>query len=168
MKGRNGPECRSAKSTPSPKRTRSTIFPSAPPRSIASAITSPVACSRVIQKATAAATIPVTATSVQRVVSVQLANIDSEMPQFSAQVRLKKLASSICPLGSSDSGTVTTHLTIWSRMKARSEEHTSELQSLMRISYAVFCLKKKKIRNKKRKKNKKKISKKNNKEKNNK
>src|SRR3546814_1464231 len=30
----------------------------------------------------------------------------------------------------------------------RSEEHTSELQSLMRISYAVFCLKKKKKENK--------------------
>src|SRR3546814_7641865 len=30
-----------------------------------------------------------------------------------------------------------------SMMTARSEEHTSELQSLMRISYAVFCLKKK-------------------------
>src|SRR3546814_6234134 len=30
------------------------------------------------------------------------------------------------------------------RRGARSEEHTSELQSLMRISYAVFCLKKKK------------------------
>src|SRR3546814_9490626 len=30
------------------------------------------------------------------------------------------------------------------RMARRSEEHTSELQSLMRISYAVFCLKKKK------------------------
>src|SRR3546814_9588801 len=29
------------------------------------------------------------------------------------------------------------------RFDARSEEHTSELQSLMRISYAVFCLKKK-------------------------
>src|SRR3546814_4180144 len=29
------------------------------------------------------------------------------------------------------------------RLKERSEEHTSELQSLMRISYAVFCLKKK-------------------------
>src|SRR3546814_4630004 len=29
-------------------------------------------------------------------------------------------------------------------MSSRSEEHTSELQSLMRISYAVFCLKKKK------------------------
>src|SRR3546814_16775590 len=31
------------------------------------------------------------------------------------------------------------------RFARRSEEHTSELQSLMRISYAVFCLKKKKI-----------------------
>src|SRR3546814_7845960 len=30
------------------------------------------------------------------------------------------------------------------RRRIRSEEHTSELQSLMRISYAVFCLKKKK------------------------
>src|SRR3546814_5427489 len=30
------------------------------------------------------------------------------------------------------------------RIAPRSEEHTSELQSLMRISYAVFCLKKKK------------------------
>src|SRR3546814_4728257 len=33
--------------------------------------------------------------------------------------------------------------------QARSEEHTSELQSLMRISYAVFCLKKKKKKPKK-------------------
>src|SRR3546814_1535794 len=32
---------------------------------------------------------------------------------------------------------------LWKRR--RSEEHTSELQSLMRISYAVFCLKKKKL-----------------------
>src|SRR3546814_5667620 len=32
------------------------------------------------------------------------------------------------------------------RLAKRSEEHTSELQSLMRISYAVFCLKKKKIK----------------------
>src|SRR3546814_4581717 len=31
--------------------------------------------------------------------------------------------------------------------RQRSEEHTSELQSLMRISYAVFCLKKKKATN---------------------
>src|SRR3546814_5659199 len=41
-------------------------------------------------------------------------------------------------------------LNIWAtwcppcREEMRSEEHTSELQSLMRISYAVFCLKKKK------------------------
>src|SRR3546814_1561711 len=40
----------------------------------------------------------------------------------------------------------------WSRgngwvMAGRSEEHTSELQSLMRISYAVFCLKKKTVEN---------------------
>src|SRR3546814_5849658 len=34
------------------------------------------------------------------------------------------------------------------RFRFRSEEHTSELQSLMRISYAVFCLKKKKTNNK--------------------
>src|SRR3546814_5818523 len=34
------------------------------------------------------------------------------------------------------------------RRPVRSEEHTSELQSLMRISYAVFCLKKKKIKQK--------------------
>src|SRR3546814_4816550 len=33
---------------------------------------------------------------------------------------------------------------------ARSEEHTSELQSLMRISYAVFCLKKKNTKKNKR------------------
>src|SRR3546814_2028290 len=37
--------------------------------------------------------------------------------------------------------------TIYNRfIRWRSEEHTSELQSLMRISYAVFCLKKKKIK----------------------
>src|SRR3546814_7099506 len=39
------------------------------------------------------------------------------------------------------------------RPRGRSEEHTSELQSLMRISYAVFCLKKKIITNKQTKHN---------------
>src|SRR3546814_4871150 len=34
---------------------------------------------------------------------------------------------------------------IYGRVHLRSEEHKSELQSLMRISYAVFCLKKKKV-----------------------
>src|SRR3546814_10772151 len=46
------------------------------------------------------------------------------------------------------SSSIRTCLTIWvlsadSCFAPRSEEHTSELQSLMRISYAVFCLKKK-------------------------
>src|SRR3546814_1425676 len=38
----------------------------------------------------------------------------------------------------------------WAQDQGRSEEHTSELQSLMRISYAVFCLKKKKQQHKHR------------------
>src|SRR3546814_6432088 len=42
--------------------------------------------------------------------------------------------------GFTKSGSGTLHFT----GNSRSEEHTSELQSLMRISYAVFCLKKKK------------------------
>src|SRR3546814_1695466 len=36
------------------------------------------------------------------------------------------------------------HHQVMDHQQQRSEEHTSELQSLMRISYAVFCLKKKK------------------------
>src|SRR3546814_10820953 len=48
--------------------------------------------------------------------------------------RLKALAERVRP------ALISEHLA-WS---SRSEEHTSELQSLMRISYAVFCLKKKK------------------------
>src|SRR3546814_5567374 len=36
---------------------------------------------------------------------------------------------------------------MYATMLIRSEEHTSELQSLMRISYAVFCLKKQKTNN---------------------
>src|SRR3546814_3704643 len=51
------------------------------------------------------------------------------------------------------SGTNTTGARLaWSTTPSaslRSEEHTSELQSLMRISYAVFCLKKKKKHHKK-------------------
>src|SRR3546814_9018938 len=52
-----------------------------------------------------------------------------------AQQRLDQLGSSLFGQLAS--------LTVRSRNGARSEEHTSELQSLMRISYAVFCLKKK-------------------------
>src|SRR3546814_5456644 len=41
------------------------------------------------------------------------------------------------------------HVRGYNPRSIRSEEHTSELQSLMRISYAVFCLKKKKTNNSK-------------------
>src|SRR3546814_8832261 len=43
-----------------------------------------------------------------------------------------------------DSATFTKEEILKAGVKDRSEEHTSELQSLMRISYAVFCLKNKK------------------------
>src|SRR3546814_1095555 len=49
-------------------------------------------------------------------------------------------------------GTIGALLILWLTAlgyRKRSEEHTSELQSLMRISYAVFCLKKKKKQYKK-------------------
>src|SRR3546814_6321043 len=48
-------------------------------------------------------------------------------------------ADSTCP-----SSTIAKRLPTFCDVTRRSEEHTSELQSLMRISYAVFCLKKKK------------------------
>src|SRR3546814_6096869 len=47
-----------------------------------------------------------------------------------------------CPFAPGAEGNVATGRTV-DHLHARSEEHTSELQSLMRISYAVFCLKKK-------------------------
>src|SRR3546814_10884087 len=48
--------------------------------------------------------------------------------------------------GASEGGLLSVALSLGSP-PPRSEEHTSELQSLMRISYAVFCLKKKKNQN---------------------
>src|SRR3546814_7828633 len=53
--------------------------------------------------------------------------------------------------GPESSGKTTLALQVIAEMQkvgGRSEEHTSELQSLMRISYAVFCLKQKKKTNK--------------------
>src|SRR3546814_3696190 len=48
-----------------------------------------------------------------------------------------------CPATLASSASASTRVTGNGCNIARSEEHTSELQSLMRISYAVFCLKKK-------------------------
>src|SRR3546814_1856125 len=49
-------------------------------------------------------------------------------------------------LGGAPRGLAIVNGTLAAAVGLRSEEHTSELQSLMRISYAVFCLKKKKKR----------------------
>src|SRR3546814_4674199 len=64
-------------------------------------------------------------------------------PTFKVIVHASRSSASIATVdgGPSIPGTVALPP---SRNLVRSEEHTSELQSLMRISYAVFCLKKKK------------------------
>src|SRR3546814_9766873 len=53
----------------------------------------------------------------------------------------------ICAKAREDAHVSVAHVQVFAmqvfRVHVRSEEHTSELQSLMRISYAVFCLKKK-------------------------
>src|SRR3546814_8181622 len=56
---------------------------------------------------------------------------------------------SYAPHGLPDVTALGADIYLFSLYKTRSEEHTSELQSLMRNSYAVFCLKKKKLQNKK-------------------
>src|SRR3546814_6807255 len=67
-------------------------------------------------------------------------------------VRSGEVAGAVVPIENSVEGSVPVTLDelatgdpLVIAAEARSEEHTSELQSLMRISYAVFCLKKKKI-----------------------
>src|SRR3546814_3121869 len=57
----------------------------------------------------------------------------------------KKIFAELCPVLKKDAilATNTSSISVTRLASARSEEHTSELQSLMRISYAVFCLKKK-------------------------
>src|SRR3546814_3719535 len=61
----------------------------------------------------------------------------------SSSFRLHACGADPCkPPGRRGTGRVVRHSA--DRSTGRSEEHTSELQSLMRISYAVFCLKKKK------------------------
>src|SRR3546814_6501583 len=59
--------------------------------------------------------------------------------------------SGLCAPGAMSSGFWLTGCHCLAPAGLRSEEHTSELQSLMRISYAVFCLKKKKKKNNKHK-----------------
>src|SRR3546814_14329090 len=70
---------------------------------------------------------------------------------FRSRVPLQHVGHSTCIPGSGDSTVPRSWQVAQTRARGglevglfRSEEHTSELQSLMRISYAVFCLKKKK------------------------
>src|SRR3546814_3327896 len=56
----------------------------------------------------------------------------------------KRIVGASVPIGRMARAANLTGMAIF--LATRSEEHTSELQSLMRISYAVFCLKKKKKR----------------------
>src|SRR3546814_3845997 len=62
-------------------------------------------------------------------------------------VRLRLAASRAQPVDQRQDGLVQIPAGQRANVLVRSEEHTSELQSLMRISYAVFCLKKKKSEN---------------------
>src|SRR3546814_8590846 len=76
----------------------------------------------------------------------------SVMPRTPVEVRLwnsrtsvawKRIALPWRVASSTSSSSVSSATPIRRSSLSRSEEHTSELQSLMRISYAVFCLKKK-------------------------
>src|SRR3546814_3354816 len=62
--------------------------------------------------------------------SCRIARLDTEKSEKSAKPKAARFPEKDTGIPGSSTG-------------ARSEEHTSELQSLMRISYAVFCLKKK-------------------------
>src|SRR3546814_2445445 len=64
--------------------------------------------------------------------------------QIAEQIRSIQAAAreAIAAMSTIRDGISTVHLST-ENIRSRSEEHTSELQSLMRISYAVFCLKKK-------------------------
>src|SRR3546814_8269418 len=68
---------------------------------------------------------------------LELANLGHDLT-FSQYVTLKKLAT-----GTAGVTDLARAAEVNPGAMTRSEEHTSELQSLMRISYAVFCLKKK-------------------------
>src|SRR3546814_8511872 len=82
---------------------------------------------------------------------------DWEAIEQTGDERLVTSLAMICPLGAPEKQALLESMTLTERAEAltaimeiathgrdKSEEHTSELQSLMRISYAVFCLKQKK------------------------
>src|SRR3546814_2268641 len=92
-------------------------------------------CSSDLLRHLAGAASPVTALGCQTMKSCWLGNSaaaqNASQSSPGAFVAKSALVQGSCPFD------------IWLVVSRRSEEHTSELQSLMRISYAVFCLKKK-------------------------
>src|SRR3546814_4363405 len=84
---------------------------------------------------------PVSPTPNPRLPMINITLPDGSRREFDKPVSVMDVAQSIGPglAQATVAGKVDGHL--------RSEEHTSELQSLMRISYAVFCMKKKKTAN---------------------
>src|SRR3546814_7128118 len=75
--------------------------------------------------------------------------IDSARPVIKAYLELDQIDGDLCLAGhafQNDGDLIGRSATDEAR-RLRSEEHTSELPSLMRISYAVFCLKKNKLNN---------------------
>src|SRR3546814_4466176 len=62
---------------------------------------------------------------------------------FSLDIDQQFIAAALTVMGYSINDTIVIFDRVREYLGLRSEEHTSELQSLMRISYAVFCLKKK-------------------------
>src|SRR3546814_9127604 len=69
----------------------------------------------------------------------------SASPVTDQQSRISGRAVTACSKPCTSSSAWRSSDTLENAITVRSEEHTSELQSLMRISYAVFCLQKKKI-----------------------
>src|SRR3546814_1776327 len=71
--------------------------------------------------------------------------VSMEAADYAIATRLSRLSRG-CASGPQEArrGSTSAASSSKGRTRWRSEEHTSELQSLMRISYAVFCLKKKK------------------------
>src|SRR3546814_4360672 len=78
--------------------------------------------------------------SPEQFVSLTVAGAATSVPAF-IQMSAKARTGVVTAISGELNPVIERH--IYSDELARSEEHTSELQSLMRISYAVFCLKKK-------------------------
>src|SRR3546814_9271286 len=85
------------------------------------------------------ASAPIFLTSADRTVTEDTNMVSCQRTRVTDAVRRASMDSMI-----PDRATAALRTSALPIMMMRSEEHTSELQSLMRISYAVFCLKKKK------------------------